>query len=91
MLSQATDTPFDHLLNVPRAGKVDLRPFFCYCNVTVSSIALVAIMVMKILLHMSGQDDNAFDSETETAKGKDGTDSFSLMVSIERILHPFVR
>ena len=77
----AIDTPFDYLLNEPRMGRVDLRPFFCYCNVIVSIIALISILVMKIMLHMSGQDENAFDNETHTANGRDGQDSFSFMVS----------
>ena len=30
-------------------------------------IALLAIMVLKIALHMSGQDSNAFDTDTQTS------------------------
>lgn len=58
------DTPFDYLLKVERAGKLDIRSVFSYCNVIVSSLALVAIMVLKTMLHVSGQDANAFDTET---------------------------
>ena len=54
MLFIVIDTPFDYLLSTERAGKIDIRSFFCYCNAIVSSIAIVAIMVMKIMLHMSG-------------------------------------
>lgn len=75
------DTPFDYLLKVERAGKSDIRSFFTYCNAIVSSLALVAIMVMKIMLSMSGQDSSAFDVETQTANGIDGSDTFSVMVS----------
>ena len=39
-------------------------------------------MVMKIMLHMSGQDESAFDVETQTSKGLDGQDAFSRMVRI---------
>lgn len=77
----ATDTPFDYLLSVPRAGRIDIRPFFLYLNVAVSSIALVFIMVMKIMLHMSGQDESAFDAMTQTSQGIDGQDTFSRIVS----------
>lgn len=69
------------MLSVPREGRVDMRSFFLYLNMIVSSIALVSIMVMKIMLHMSGQDDSAFDVQTQTSKGFDGNDSFSRMVS----------
>ena len=56
------DTPFDYLLSENRAGKVDIRSFFCYSNAIVSFIAVIAVMVMKIMLHMSGQDQNPFDN-----------------------------
>ena len=77
----ASDGAFDYLLSESRAGKLDLRPFFCYFNVIVSGISLVAIIVMKTMLHMSGQDEDAFDVTTTTAKGKYGNDAFSIMVS----------
>ena len=38
-------------------------------------------MVMKIMLHMSGQDESAFDAMTQTSQGLDGQDTFSRIVS----------
>ena len=73
----ASDSPFDYLLKEPRLGKVNIRTLFCYSNIVISSIALITIMVLKIMLHMSGQDANAFDTQTTTSKGRD----FSTMVS----------
>ena len=49
-----TETAFDYLLETPRFGHIDIRQFFCYCNIIVSTIALLVIMVLKIALHMSG-------------------------------------
>lgn len=77
----ATDSPFDYLLKVPRIGRIDIRQFFCYCNIIVSTIALISIMVLKIMLHLSGQDANPFDDQTQT-KGLNGSDNFSFMVSL---------
>jgi len=60
-------------------GRIDLRQFFCYCNIIVSNIALISIMVLKIMLHLSGQDANSFDTQTQT-KGIESSDTFSFMV-----------
>ena len=77
----ASDSPFDYLLKSPRFGKVNMRSFFCYCNIIGSSIALIFVMVLKIMLHMSGADKNAFDNDTNTVKiGQSGSESFKTMV-----------
>jgi hypothetical protein len=68
---RTSDSPFDYLLKEPRLGKVNIRTLFCYSNIVISSIALITIMVLKIMLHMSGQDANAFDTQTTTSKGRD--------------------
>jgi hypothetical protein len=73
------DAPIDFFLISKRGLKLDCRQFFTYCFLLVSSIALVAILAMKIALHLSGQDDNAFDTETTTDSGEEATDLLSFL------------
>ena len=77
------DTPIDFFLVSKRGAKMDCRQFFAYCFLFVSIVALLAILAMKIALHLSGQDDNAFDTVTNTDGGEEGTDTLSILVSAQ--------
>ena len=78
------DSPIDFFLVSKRGAKLDCRQFFTYCFLLVSIIALVAILAMKVALHLSGQDDNAFDTTTTTDSGEEATDALSFLVSISQ-------
>ena len=64
-----------------RGTRLDCRQFFSCCFLFVSVAAFLSVLALKIALHLSGQDDNAFDNETTTNSGEEGSDALSVLVS----------
>ena len=71
------DSPIDFFIlsnsmrrvNDRRGCRLDCRQFFSCCFLIVSVAAFLAVLALKIALHLSGQDANAFDNETTTDSG----------------------